>query len=106
MTRVTLDQVRNLVTTLSSLTRSQRLYVLRTMNKEQMNIMMMACYNLATKADRVSPEDMEVLGKYKRKIETIAHKGFTLQEKRYILTQRGNFVTAILPILSNFLNEL
>jgi len=101
-----MEQVQDLITTLNFLTRNQRLLVLRTLTKEQMNILMMAFFNLAMKADILPPETFEEVKKYKNKVHKLADKGYTLQEKRDTLTQRGGFVTTLLPILSTFLTLL
>ncbi len=105
MTRITTEQVRDLVATLRFLTRSQRLLVLRTLNQKQMKIVTMACLNLAMKAHVLSPDDMQVLKTHRNKLHKLADKSINLQIKRGILTQRGGFVSAILPILHNFLNS-
>ncbi len=106
MTPVSKEQVEDLVTTLSFLTRNQRLSLLRTLNKEQMNIVAGACFNLAMKLDLLSSEDKEALVKHNTDLHRLADKTFTLQEKRYLLTRRGGFVNAVLPVLASFLDEL
>ena len=105
MTRITTEQVRDLVATLRFLTRSQRMLVLRTLNQKQMKIVTMACLNLAMKAHVLSPENMQILVTHRNKLHKLADKSISFQEKRDILTQRGGFVSAILPILHNFLNS-
>ena len=106
MKKITLEQVQDFVTTLNCLTRNQRLFVLRTLTKEQMNILVMACFNLAKKADILQPETLKEVKKHRNKVHMLADKGYTLQEKRDTLTQRGGFVTTLLPILSTFLTLL
>ncbi len=70
-----------------------------------MAVLQMAFFNLATNHRGLSKKDEKTLSQYKRKIESIASKNFTLTEKRKILSQKGGFLQAILPILGTLITS-
>lgn len=49
--------------------------------------------------------NLAVLEKYKRQIESLACQNFTLTEKRKVATQKGGFLPAVLPILATLLTS-
>ena len=77
----------------------QRNFFLRTMNKDQMRILEVAFFNLATNYKGLSKAEERILSKHKHKIETVASKNYKHTEKRKVLTQKRGFIGALLPIL-------
>ena len=104
MRDVSLQQVEQLVKVLEFLTPRQRTFFVRTMNKEQMHVFEVACFNLATNHQGLSKKQVAILKKYKRAVEVIASKNYSLTEKRGT-TQRGGFIGALLPILGTVLTS-
>ena len=71
-----------------------------------MNVFEVGCFNLATSPKGIGKKDLATLRKYKRQIETLGSKNFTLTEKRKVVTQKGGFLPAVLPILGTLLTTL
>ena len=78
MRDVSLQQVEQLVKVLEFLTPRQRTFFVRTMNKEQMHVFEVACFNLTTNHQGLSKKQVAILKKYKRAVEVIASKNYSL----------------------------
>ena len=104
MRDVSLQQVEQLVKVLEFLTPRQRTVFVKTMNKEQMHVFEVACFNLATNHRGLSKKQVAILKKYKRTVEVVASKNYSLSDKRKT-TQKGGFVGALLPILGTVLTS-
>ncbi len=105
MKEITLSDVDFMLRLMQFLTPKQRNFFIQSMNKDQMEVLQMAFFNLATNHRGLSKKDEKILSLYKRKIETIASKNFTLTEKRKILSQKGGFLPVILPILGTLITS-
>ena len=69
------------------------------MNKHEMRIVEVSCFNLATNYRGLNKQQVGLLKKYRRQIEIVASKNYTLGEKRGVIKQKGGFIGAVLPIL-------
>ena len=98
--------VRNLLNFVEFLTPRRRKFFLKTLSKKQMALFEVACFNLATNPDSLSTKELSLLKKYKRQIETVAIKHYSLTDKRKIISQRGGFLPAVLPILGTLISSL
>ena len=98
MKSVSVQQVKQLVDVLDFLTPRQRRYFISTMNTEQMHVFEVACFNLATNYKGLTTKQVAILKKYKRQVEVVASKDYTLTDKRKV-TQSGGFFNVLLPIL-------
>ncbi len=105
MKQVQASDVDALLRVLQFLTKKQRSHFLQTINKEQMRILEVAFYNLATNPTGLSKAQLRALSQHKRKIETIASKGFKHADKKKILKQKGGFLGAVLPILGTLVSS-
>ena len=103
MSAITPEQVKQFAEALEFLTPRQRKFFLKTLNKKQMRIFEVACFNLATNHRGLSDKQVTLLKKYKTQVELIASKNYKLEEKRRAV-QKGGFVTAVLPILGTLLS--
>ena len=74
------------------------------MIKEQMHILEVACFNLATNHDRLNKKQLAELRKYKRSVEIVASKSYTLGDKRRSV-QKGGFIPALLPIIGTLVTS-
>ena len=100
MKDVQLEDVDCLLRALQLMSPRQRNFFLRTMNKDQMRILEVAFFNLATNHKGLSKAEERILSKHKHKIETVASKNYKHTEKRKVLTQKGGFwCAALLPML-------
>ncbi len=99
MKEVNLLDVRELLSLLEFLSPKQRNFFLKTMNKKQMRVFEVAFFNLATNHTGLTKKQEKLLSKFKRPVEIIASKKYKLTEKRKVLTQKGGFLGALLPIL-------
>ena len=104
MKRVSVENVKHLVEVLGILTPRQKKFFLKTMNKEQMHIFEVACFNLATNYQGLSTKQVALLKKYKRQVEVVASKDYTLTDKRKV-TQSGGFLNVLVPILGTVLTS-
>ena len=68
------------------------------MNRDQMHVFEVACFNLATNHRGLTAKQVAILKKYKRQIELVASKEFNLTDKRRAV-QSGGFLNILLPIL-------
>ena len=102
---VGIEEVNILVSLIKFLTPRQRNHFLKTMNKSQMRVLEIACFNLATNPKGLNDSQLKTLSKYKRHIETVASKNYKLGEKRRVVTQKGGFVGALLPILGTLVTS-
>ena len=99
------EEVKQLCQLLEIMTPKQRTFFLKSMNKKQMAVLQVGFFNLATNPNGLSNRDLAVLRKYKRQIESLACKNFSLTEKRKVATQKGGFLPAVLPILGTLLTS-
>ena len=99
MKEVVPEDVEFLVRLVQFLTPRQRNHFIKTMNRQQMKVLEVACFNLATNHRGLSKAQQTVLTKFKRQIEIIASKEYKLEDKRKI-AKRGGFWGAVLPILA------
>ncbi len=104
MSDVTPKQVDDFLLVLKVLTPKQRTFLLKTLNKKQMSIIEVACFNLATNNNQLDSKQIALLRRYKRQIELIASKNFNLGEKRAAV-QKGGFISAVLPILGTLISS-
>ena len=105
MKDVQLEDVDCLLRALQLMSPRQRNFFLRTMNKDQMRILEVAFFNLATNHRGLSKADERVLSRHKQKIETVASTNYKHTEKRKLLTQKGGFIGALLPILGTLVTS-
>ncbi len=105
MKEVTIEEVRDFCKVLDFLSARQRKHFLQTMNKTQMRGFEVACFNLATNHRGLSTKQIASLKRYKRQVETVASKQFKFSEKRKLISQRGGFISAVLPILSTLVSS-
>jgi len=106
MKEITGEDVIKLLELLEFLTPRQRNFFLQTLNKEQMRILEVAFLNLATNHRGLTKKQENILSKFKRPVEIIASKNYTLGEKRRVVNQKGGFLGAILPILGTVVTAL
>ena len=104
MKDVQIEDVHKLLNVLAFLTPGQRKHFLSTMNKSQMRVLEVACFNLATNHRGLGKKGESILRKHKNKIETLASKNFKQSEKRKVV-QSGGFLPAILPIIGTLLSS-
>ena len=104
MKDVQIEDVQRLIHVLGFLTPRQRKHFPNTMNKEQMRVLEVACFNLATNHRGLGKKVESILRKHKNKIETPARKNFERSEKRMVV-QSGGFLPAILPIIGTLLSS-
>ena len=99
MIDVTAKEVQEFLRLLNIMSPRQRKHFRRTLNKNQMRIIEVAFFNLATNHIGLSKDDERLLSKFKTPIEAIASRNFNHTEKRKILNQKGGLLPALLPIL-------
>ena len=104
MKDVQIKDVQRFVHVLAFLTPRQRKHFLSTMNKDQMRVLEVACFNLATNHGGIGKKGESILRKHKNKIETLASTNFKHSEKRKVV-QSGGFLPAILPIIGTLLSS-
>ena len=104
MKDVQIEDVQRLIHVLGFLTPRQRKHFLNTMNKEQMRVLEVACFNLANNHRGMGKKEECILRKHKNKIETLASKNFKHSEKRKVV-QSGGFLPAVLPIIGTLLTS-
>ena len=100
-----MNDVQKYIAVLEVLTPRQRTHFLKTLNKTQMGVLQIAFFNLATNNQTLSTKEIAVLKRYKRQIEIIASKQHKLGEKRKVITQRGGFLPAVVPVLASLLGS-
>jgi len=105
MKEVTPREVVILLELIAFLTPRQQNFFLKTLNKKQMRVMEVAFFNLATNHTGLSKKEEKTLSKYKRPVEILASKQYKLGEKRKVITQKGGFWGAILPILGTVVSS-
>ena len=98
MKEVTLEEVQQLCTVLQFLTPKQRNQLIKTMTKEQMHMLEVACFNLTTNHEGLNKKQLAELRKYKKTVEIVASKSYSLVDKRHT-AQKGGFIPALLPII-------
>ena len=74
------------------------------MNKSQMRVLEVACFNLATDHRGLGKKGESILRKHKNKIKNLASKNFKHSEKRKVVQSIG-FLPAILPIIGTLLSS-
>jgi len=99
------EDVQVLMQLMDFLTPRQRNMFLKSMNKKQMRVLEVACFNLATNHRGLTKRQEEILSKFKRQIETIASKEYKLGDKRKIVTQKGGFIGALLPLIGTVIGS-
>lgn len=73
---------------------------------KQMRIFEEACYNLV-KNKNITQKDIKLLAKkYGPIIKVLAQKKFSVKAKKSILTQKGGFLSALLPVLASIVTSL
>lgn len=102
MKDINAEDVELFIRMIQFMTPRQKNFFLQTLNKEQMRIFEIACFNLAVNPQGLSAVDGKLLSKYKRQIEAIANKHVTLTDKRRV-AQTGGFISAVLPVLATLL---
>ena len=104
MKEVTLEELQQLCTVLQFLTPRQRNHLIKTMTKGQMHILEVACFNLATNHDGLNKKQLAELRKYKKPVEIVASKSYSLVDKRRT-AQKGGFIPALLPIVGTLVTS-
>ena len=104
MKEATLEQVQQLCTALQFLTPRQRNHLIKTMIKEQMHILEVSCFNLATNHDGLNKKQLSELRKYKTSVETVASRSYPLGDKRRSV-QKGGFILALLPVIGTLVTS-
>ena len=74
------------------------------MTKGQMHILEVACFNLATNHDGLNKKQLAELRKYKRSVEIVASKSYSLGDKRRFV-QKGGFIPALRPIIDTLVTS-
>jgi hypothetical protein len=72
---------------------------------QQMRVFEEACYNLV-KNKKLSKKNLGLLAKkYGSTIKVLALRGNSIKKKRVILSQKGGFLGALLPILASIVTS-
>jgi len=103
---MTAQEVADLVKLLEFLNLRQRKAFLRTATPKQMRLLEVACLNLAKNHNGLTEAQIKTLTKFKRGIKILASKGYSIKDKRAIVTQKGGFIHAILPIIASLAGSM
>jgi hypothetical protein len=78
---------------------TQRQHFFATASRTQLGALEEACLNLLKNPSGLKKADLARIRKYREKIRVLSAKYETLKSKRKVLTQRGGFLSALLPLL-------
>jgi hypothetical protein len=91
--------VRSALTVYMFLKPKQRQQFFATATKQQLKALEEACLNLLKNPAGLRKVDLARVRNYREKIRILSGKYETVRKKRKILTQRGGFLSTLLPIL-------
>ena len=103
MKEVSLQQVQDLRALLKLLSPRQRTHFLKTLTKDEMRVLEVACINLATNNKGITAKQIALLKRFRRQVEIVASRSYKLSDKRRV-TQKGGFIPAILPVLGTLVS--
>ena len=95
------QEVVDVVKFLQFLNFRQQKTFLKTATPRQVRLLEVACSNLAKKHSGLTEAQIKTLTKFKRGIKILASKGYSIKDKRVIVTDKGGFIHAILPIIAS-----
>jgi hypothetical protein len=74
-------------------------------SKSQLKALEDACLNLLKNPKGIKQRDLNKIRRYREKIRVVSSKYELLRNKRKVLSQRGGFLTALLPLLMNLVTS-
>ena len=83
----------------------QRRKFFKSATKSQLKPIEEACLNLLKNPSGLKKADLAKIKKYKSSIKTLSNKNDSLKRKRQVLSQRGGFLTALLPVLASLVSS-
>jgi hypothetical protein len=98
-------QVLRFLETLSLFSTKQRNAVLRKLSREQLKTLEEACYNLLKNPQGLNGVHLAWARSKKRTLRKLADKQITKKSKQKILTQKGGFLSALLPVLVSLVSS-
>jgi hypothetical protein len=83
----------------------QRRKFFKSATKSQLKPLEEACLNLLKNPSGIKKADLAKVKKYKSAIKTLSNKHDPTKRKRQVLSQRGGFFAALLPILVSLVSS-